>query len=312
MSQDATEFERRVEIVRGFNRFYTRVIGVLEEGLLHSPFPLTEARVVYELAHHDRPTATQLCEELALDPGYMSRILRKLEDRDVVARIPSPEDGRQLLLSLTEKGRAAFAKLNEASRRENGAMLEGLSVPEQRRLVEAMETIRGILDLPAEPDPVPYILRPPHAGDMGWVVQRHGELYAREYGWNEEFEALVAGIVAKFMAEFDPDGERCWIAEREGTNVGCVFLVRESECIARLRLLLVEPEARGLGIGSKLVDECILAARRFGYRTLTLWTNSVLVEARRIYERAGFELVQSETYHGFGHDLVSETWELGL
>lgn len=312
MPDRSEDFAQIVEDVRDFNRFYTRRIGVLEEGLLRSPFPLPEARVIYELAHHDRPTATQLCRELGLDPGYMSRIVRKLEGRGVVRRAPSETDGRELELSLTDEGRAAFEELDRASRTANGTMLEALSGPDRARLVQAMATIRSLLDRPREPSAAPYLLRPPHAGDMGWVVQRHGELYAREYGWNEEFEALVAGIVAKFMAEYDPERERCWIAEREGENVGCVFLVRGSERAARLRLLLVEPDARGLGIGSKLVEECVLAARRFGYQRLSLWTNDVLVEARGIYERAGFRLVDREEHHSFGHDLVGENWELEL
>lgn len=305
------EFDRRVEATRRFNRFYTKRIGVLEEGLLRSPFPLTEARVIYELAHHERPTATELADELALDPGYLSRILRRFEDRDLIDRTPSETDGRQYHLSLTAKGRDAFAELDAASREEIGRMLERIPEADQRRLVEAMEEIRGLLE-PCDAPRAPYLLRPPRPGDMGWVIQRHGELYAMEYGWNEEFEALVAEIVARFMKELDPERERCWIAEREGDNVGCVFLVEASESVGQLRLLLVEPAARGLGIGTRLVEECVLTARRLGYEKLVLWTNDVLDDARRIYERFGFRLVEEDPHHSFGHDLVGQNWELEL
>jgi DNA-binding MarR family transcriptional regulator/GNAT superfamily N-acetyltransferase len=308
-----TDTVHRVEAVRRFNRFYTRQIGLLEEGLLGSPFTLTEGRVVYELAHHEQTTATHLGDELGLDPGYMSRILRRLQTRGYVARRASPTDGRQYLLSLTEHGQEAFAAIDTASRAEIGALLGELAESDQDRLVQALHTVERLLGAPAE-HRVPWILRPRQSGDIGWVVQRHGLLYNREYGWNEEFEALVAEIVAAFIRDYDPNRERCWIAEREGENVGSVFLVKhpEREGVAKLRLLLVEDRARGLGIGSRLVQECTRFARRTGYHTITLWTNSVLSAAARIYEREGYRLVHEEPHRNFGHDLVGQTWELKL
>ncbi len=307
------DFLQRVEAVRRFNRFYTRKIGVLQEVLLRSPFPLTEARVIYELAHHEQVTATELADELGLDTGYLSRILGALQQRGLVAKRPSSADGRRNLLSLTATGQESFAKLNAASRSETGAMLGKLTEDEQRSLVEAMHTIEQLLG--AQPERrVPYLLRPHQPGDMGWVVSRHGVLYAQEYGWDEQFEALVADIVAKFIKEFDPKRERCWIAEKDGQNVGSVFLVKHPERVGvgKLRLLLVEPQARGLGIGARLVHECIRFARQVGYRKITLWTNDCLHAARHIYVKAGFTLVHSESHHSFGHDLVGETWELEL
>ena len=305
------DFDRRVGDVRRFNRFWTRRIGVLRDGYLESPFSLTEVRVLYELAHCDETTAGELGEELGLDAGYLSRILSGFEKRGLIHRRPSEADGRRRILRLTERGREAFAPLDARSRVEIGAMLGGMSNVGQERLVGAMRTIEGLLS--GRPEPVvPYLLRPHRPGDMGWVVHRHGVLYAREYGWDEHFEALVAEIVAKFIQQYDPKREHCWIAEREGEIVGCVFLVRESEEIAKLRLLLVEPEARGLGIGSRLVEECIRFARQAGYRKITLWTNDVLNSARRIYEGMGFQLVHEEPHHSFGHDLVGQTWELML
>jgi DNA-binding MarR family transcriptional regulator/GNAT superfamily N-acetyltransferase len=302
-----------VAAVRRFNRFYTRQIGVLQEHLLRTPFSLTEGRVLYELAHRERTTATELIEQLGLDPGYLSRILRGFEKRGLVAKEPSFTDGRRHLLALTAQGRDEFAKLDAATAAEIGTMLDRLSGEERKRLVEAMGTIEELLGGRPEPR-VPYLLRSPQPGDMGWVVQSHGELYAREYGWGEEFEALVAEIVASFVRRFDPRRDRCWIAEREGENVGSVFLVQhpENRDVAKLRLLLVDPKARGLGIGKRLVDECIAFGRRTGYRKITLWTNSVLHAARRIYEAAGFHLVHEEPHHSFGHDLVGQTWELEL
>jgi DNA-binding MarR family transcriptional regulator/GNAT superfamily N-acetyltransferase len=309
MSDD--DFDRRVGDVRHFNRFWTRQIGVLREGYLESPFSLTEVRVLYELAHREETTASELGEELGLDAGYLSRILRGFEKHGLIHKRPSEADGRRRLLRLTERGREAFAPLDARSRSEIGAMLGGMSIAGQERLVKAMRAIERLLsgrhDLV-----VPYLLRPHRPGDMGWVVHRHGVLYAREYGWDETFEALVAEIVAKFIQQYDPRLERCWIAERDDEIVGCVFLVRESEEIAKLRLLLVEPEARGLGIGSRLVEECIRFARQAGYLKIRLWTNDVLNSARRIYERRGFRLVHEKPHHSFGHDLVGQTWELML
>lgn len=304
---------QRVEAVRRFNRFYTRQIGLLEEGLLRSPFTLTEARVVYELAHHEETTATHLGEELGLDGGYLSRILRKFQERGLVEKRPSEADRRRHLLSLTDAGQASFAALNAASRGEIEAMLSGLGEGEQRRLVEAMRAIEGLLGAPPE-HRVPYILRPHQSGDMGWVVHRHGVLYRQEYGWDERFEALVAEVVARFIKEFDPELERCWIAEKGGENVGSVFLVKHPERpgVAKLRLLLVEPGARGLGLGSRLVQECTRFARRAGYSAITLWTNSVLDAARRIYEREGYRLVREAEHRSFGAGLVGQDWELEL
>lgn len=302
---------RRVEVVRHFSRFYTRKIGVLHEALLESQFTLAEGRVVYELAHHETATATELAKELGLDPGYLSRIVRALEDRAVIERRPAAHDGRQHLISLTERGQEEFAVINARSRNEISALLETLSEADQQRLVESLDTARRLLgDEP--PRRVPYILRPHQPGDIGWVIHRHGVLYAREFGWDETFEALVAEIAATFIRQFDPSRERCWIAEKDGENVGSVFLVRDGEEIAKLRLLLVEPSARGLGIGGRLVDECVRFARQRGYRKITLWTNDVLLAARHIYQQAGFSLVHKEDHHSFGHDLVGENWELDL
>jgi DNA-binding MarR family transcriptional regulator/GNAT superfamily N-acetyltransferase len=303
------DFDRRVGEVRRFNRYWTRRIGVLRDGYLESPFSLTEVRVLYELAHCKETTAGELGEDLGLDAGYLSRIVSGFEKHGLIRKRRSQADGRRRLLRLTELGREAFAPLDARSRSEIGAMLGGMSVAGQERLVGAMRTIEGLLG--ARPEPVvPYLLRPHRPGDMGWVVHRHGVLYAREYGWDEHFEALVAEIVAKFIQHYDPKRERCWIAEREGENVGCVFLVRESEEIAKLRLLLVESEARGLGIGSRLVEECIRFAGQTGYRKIMLWTNDVLNSARRIYQAKGFQLVHEDPHHSFGHDLVGQTWEL--
>ena len=303
----------RVEAVRRFNRFYTQRIGVLDEGLLRTPFSLTEARVVYELAQREPATATALGQALGLDAGYLSRIVRSFEERGVVERTPSPTDGRQWLLALTDEGRRAFARLDAESRRQIGAMLDALPDDGQRRLVEAFATIETLLGERGR-ERAPYLLRPHQSGDMGWVVQRHGVLYSREYGWDERFEALVARIAADFIDHFDPKRERCWIAEVDGENVGSVFLVKHPEdCeVAKLRLLLVEPRARGLGIGARLVGECTRFARHAGYRRITLWTNSVLHAARRLYEREGYRLVREEPHHSFGHDLVGQTWELEL
>ena len=307
----AADFAERVAAVRRFNRFYTRRIGVLEEGLLKSPFSLTEARVLYELGQGENATAARLAQELALDPGYLSRLLAGFERRGLIARLPSERDGRQSMLSLTEAGRAAFAALDARSATEIGALLGALSAERQARLVAAMDGIAGLL-APPDGSVAPYALRPHRAGDIGWIVHRHGALYAEEYGWNEEFEALVAEIAAKFIRHYDPRRERCWIAERDGERLGSVMLVAQSARVAKLRLLLVEARARGLGLGSRLVEESIRFAGERGYRKVTLWTNSVLLAARRIYERAGFTLVAAEPHKSFGHDLVGENWELTL
>jgi DNA-binding MarR family transcriptional regulator/GNAT superfamily N-acetyltransferase len=306
-----TDLSPHVEAVRRFNRFYTRKIGVLHEKLLRSPFSLTEARVIYELAHHEKTTATEIGNELSLDVGYLSRILRDFQERGLIDKQPSETDGRQNILRLTGQGQAAFAMLNARSRNEIEAMLKELSTEDQNRLLEAMRAIEGLLG--AQPEhKVSYILRPHQPGDMGWVVHRHGVLYAEEYGWDEHFEALVASIVADFIQQYDPKRERCWIAETNGEVVGSAFLVKKSDTVAKLRLLLVEPKARGLGIGTRLTGECVRFARQVGYGKITLWTNSVLLAARHIYEKAGFRLVHEEPHHSFGHDLIGETWELEL
>jgi DNA-binding MarR family transcriptional regulator/GNAT superfamily N-acetyltransferase len=299
----------RIHAVRRFNRFYTRQIGVLDEGLLHSPFSLTEVRVLYELAHRDRPTAAALVRVLGLDPGYVSRILRRFRKDGLITARASDVDARQSLVRLTARGRRTLARLEERADRQVAAVLA--RVADQQRLLHSMHTIERLLGEP-EPASAPFVLRPPEPGDLGWVVHRHGVLYAREYGYNEEFEALVASIVAEFGRQHDPARERCWIAEREGEIAGSVFLVRASDEIAKLRLLLVEPSARGLGIGSRLVAECVRFARGHGYRKLTLWTQSELLPARRVYERAGFSLVAEKAHRSFGKDLVAETWELRL
>jgi DNA-binding MarR family transcriptional regulator/GNAT superfamily N-acetyltransferase len=302
-----------IQAVRRFSRFYTRRIGVLHEGLLGSPHSLTAGRVIYELAQQPTTTAARLGSELGLDAGYLSRILRGFEAQHLIERRRCDTDGRKSLLSLTAAGREAFAAMDARSREEVGAMLGKLSAAEQDRLVAALETAEALLGGNGRSEPrVPYLLRPHQPGDMGWIVHRQAVLYAREYGWDERYEALVAEIVARFIQAFDPRRERCWIAERDGAVVGSVFLVRHSDGVAKLRLLYVEPEARGLGIGRRLVDECVRFARQAGYRRVTLWTNDVLAAARRIYERAGFRLVKEERHHSFGHDLVGQNWELEL
>jgi DNA-binding MarR family transcriptional regulator/GNAT superfamily N-acetyltransferase len=270
--------------------------------------------VLYELAHREQPTAGQLANELALDDGYLSRILRTFRSRGLIARRPAETDRRQRLLALTPRGRSVFASLNARSDDQVATMLRELSPSDQERLVDAMRTIESLLlrDGSAPANRAPYLLRQHRPGDMGWVVYRHGVLYSQEYGWDERFEALVAGIVAQFIEQFDPKRERCWIAEKDGENVGSVFLVKHTTTVAKLRLLLVEPTARGLGIGHRLVDECVRFARQAGYRKITLWTNSVLHAARRIYERTGFVLVKEEPHRRFGEGLVGQTWDLRL
>jgi DNA-binding MarR family transcriptional regulator/N-acetylglutamate synthase-like GNAT family acetyltransferase len=309
------DMEQRVAAVRRFSRFYTRQLGCLQDMFLQTPFSLAEARVLYELAHRDKPTATAIADELGLDRAYLSRILRGFADRDLIFKTPSRQDGRQVLLSLTTKGRLAFASIDERSQGDVAGMLEKIPVPAQERVVGAMGAIERLIGGQAdEPDAArpAYVLRPPRAGDMGWIVARHGALYAQEHGWGQRFEGLCAEIVAEFCRDNDPARERCWIADIDGEPVGCVFLVRASDEVAKLRLILVEPRARGLGIGSRLVEECIGFARAAGYKTMTLWTQSVLVSARRIYEAAGFRCVASEAHAEFGVALTGETWERAL
>ncbi|HYU71869.1 MAG TPA: bifunctional helix-turn-helix transcriptional regulator/GNAT family N-acetyltransferase [Ktedonobacteraceae bacterium] len=303
--------EERIGAVRHFNRFFTRQIGVLREGLLHSPYSLTEARILFELANRDGLIASDLGRELGLDAGYLSRILAGLEQQGLIEKVRSESDGRQRLLRLTSEGEKAAVLLDQRSRDEVAEMLNDHSEEDQQRLLKAMQTIESILDRGLKFSE-PFFLRQHEPGDMGWVTHRHGVLYAQEYGWDERFEALVAQIVAQFINNYNPARERCWIAEMNGEIVGSVFVVQGSEAIARLRLLLVEPKARGLGLGTRLVEECIRFARRCGYQKLVLWTQSVLVEARHIYQKSGFTLVEQEEHHSFGHDLVGETWELAL
>jgi DNA-binding MarR family transcriptional regulator/N-acetylglutamate synthase-like GNAT family acetyltransferase len=306
-----TVFDRRVAELRRFNRFYTQKIGALEEGLLDSPFSLTEARVLYELAAAEEQTAADLGKRLGLDRGYLSRILRGFERRGLTRRAPSTTDRRRTLLALTEPGRTAFAALDAGSQAEIGAVLRGLAEEQQVRLVAAAATIQRVLGARIE-NPGGWLLRPHRAGDIGWITARHGALYAREYGWDAQFEALVAEVAAKFLRCFNPRREGCWIAERDGENVGSVMLVEDAPTVARLRLLLVEPDARGLGIGARLVQECLRLAHEAHYQKVTLWTNSVLTAARRLYENAGFQMTETQPHHSFGHELIGETWELVL
>lgn len=300
-----------VEAVRRFSRYYTRRIGLLDEGLLRSPFSLTEARVIWELAHRPGVAASELASSLGVDAGYLSRVLRGLRRRGVVERRRAPDDGRKFLLGLAAGGRAAFRKLDAASRAQIEGLLDPLPTGDRERLVAAMDAVATLLDGRAD-ERVPYVLRPPRPGDLGWVVQSHGRLYAEEHGFDERFEATTAEIVARFVRDLDPRRERCWIAEREGRNVGSVFVVARAAEAAQLRCLLVEPEARGLGIGRRLVQECVRFARDVGYSRMMLWTVDILHAARRIYENEGFTLRAEEPFDGFGPSLVSQTWERPL
>jgi DNA-binding MarR family transcriptional regulator/GNAT superfamily N-acetyltransferase len=306
-----TRLEQRVAAIRQFNRFYTKQIGVLNETLLASDYSLMEVRVLYEIAHRDDLSAAELSRELAVDAGYLSRILRNFEKRGLIARKVSRADGRRSLLRLTTAGRNVFARLDAQANDEIGELLRQLSATRQKNVVAALQSVMATFDAGAHTKPV-IVLRAPEPGDLGWVVHRHGVLYAREYGWGERFEALVAGIVASFVENFDPKRERCWIAELDGEPVGSVFLVKVSDTVGKLRLLLVEPEARGYGLGARLVAECIRFARQVGYQKMVLWTNDVLHAARRIYEREGFRLVHEEPNHDFGSGLIAQTWELDL
>ena len=305
-----------VEAIRRFSRFYTRRIGLLQEEFLGTDFSLTEGRVLYELAHKRESTAAAVAAALALDAGYLSRILSKFEKKKLIARTPSPTDGRQSILTLTAAGRKAFAPLEARSSEQVAKMISTLSEVKKRRLAEAMQTVEELLGgggVEAEPaKPTGYVLRPPQVGDLGWVVHRQGALYWQEWGYDERFEALVAEIVAKFVQNFDAKRERCWIAERNEEIVGSVFLVKEAEKTAKLRLLYVEPSARGLGIGGRLVAECVRFARQAGYEKIVLWTQSELDAARHVYEKAGFRVVEKKEHHSFGKDLTAEVWELAL
>jgi DNA-binding MarR family transcriptional regulator/GNAT superfamily N-acetyltransferase len=291
----------RPEIVRSFNRFYTHQIHLLQESLLDSPFSLTEARVLFELAHREKTTATDLTAQLSLDPGYLSRILDAFVRKGYIKKQASQGDRRQRHLQLTAAGRKAFQSIDAKSHQEAAAMLAKISESDQSQLIAAMKSIEKILE---PKPPAPYSLRSHRPGDIGWITHRHGVLYAQEYGWDEKFEALVAGIAAKFVEKFDPQHEHCWIAEQDGNIIGSVMLVKKTAAIAKLRLLYVEPSARGLGVGGRLVQECIRFAREAKYRKITLWTNSMLLAARRIYKREGFRLMST--------DGDFETWELIL
>jgi DNA-binding MarR family transcriptional regulator/GNAT superfamily N-acetyltransferase len=308
----------RIAALRRFNRFYTRRIGVLHEGLHDSHFSLAESRLLWELAHTGQTTATELAARLDLDAGYLSRLLRGFKERGLVKASRNAGDARQTQLSISAAGRRAFAPLDRRSQAEVAALLDGLGDTQQQELLAAMARIETLLGARARSQP--FVLRAHRPGDIGWVVSRHGALYAQEYGWDLRFEALVARIAASFVEHFDPAREACWIAERDGCNLGSVFLVQARDeatqaaepGTAQLRMLLVEPSARGLGLGVALAGECERFARQAGYRRIRLWTNSVLLAARGIYQRAGYRLLASEPHRSFGHDLVGETWELEL
>ena len=320
MAEDTTPPpDAHVAALRSFNRFYTRRIGVLDERLYGTPFTLPQTRVLWELAHHDGITASELARLLDLDAGYLSRLLTTLKSKRLVRAQRSPADARQSVLTLTAAGRRAYAPMNAHSQAQVNTLLAPLAESSRRRLLQATGTIESLLGAPRA-DRAPYLLRAPQPGDIGWVVARHGAIYAHEYGWDLTFEGLVAQIAGRFVERFDAHREACWIAERDGQNIGCVFLVQAHDektdepdrGVAQLRLLLVEPSARGLGVGARLVAECERFARRAGYRRIKLWTQSTLLAARAIYAKAGYRLVGSEPHHSFGADLVGEVWELAL
>jgi DNA-binding MarR family transcriptional regulator/predicted N-acetyltransferase YhbS len=296
--------------VRAFNRFYTNVIGVLREGLLRTPYSLTEARVIFELGQRETAEVSDLRRILDVDAGYLSRILARFEADGIITKQRSKTDGRRQIIELTDRGRATFEMLDRRSAEQVEALLSGINEADRRRLLGAMDAVQGILE--ASPSPRPFVIRPAASGDYGWVVHRHGVLYREEHGWDERFEALVARIVADFVDNRDHEREAAWIAELDGEPVGCVLCVKKEDKVAQLRLMLTEPRARRMGIGTRLVEECIRFARRAGYEQMVLWTNDVLVEARRIYERFGFELAEEEKHHSFGKDLVGQNWQLEL
>jgi DNA-binding MarR family transcriptional regulator/GNAT superfamily N-acetyltransferase len=313
--RDGRIAQDRIAMVRRFNRFYTRQIGVLRKTFLDSPYSLGEARVLYEIASGHSLTASDVGRALDLDAGYLSRVLRNFEKRGLIERKASASDARQSHLALSPRGRTAYAPLEARSQREVGAMLGGLEPADRSRLIAAMTTIQTLLGGTAELKPPAvggYVLRAPVPGDFGWIVKRHAELYAEEYQWTAPFEGVCAQIVADFVNNYDAKRERCWIAEMDGENVGTVMLVKDAASVARIRLLLVDPKARGLGLGAKLTDECIRFARQAGYKKVTLWTHSVLTAARHIYQNAGFTLTSSEKRKSFGQHVVSEYWDLEL
>jgi DNA-binding MarR family transcriptional regulator/GNAT superfamily N-acetyltransferase len=307
--------DQRIAAARRFNRFYTRQIGVLRKNFLDSPYSLGEARVIYEIASDTAPTASDIGRALDLDAGYLSRVLRNFEKRGLLERKVSAKDARQSHLALSPRGRKAFTLLDDLSQRDIGAMLEKLSSSDQSRLIAAMSTIETLLEATPEtrePTRRSYKLREPAPGDFGWVVKRHAELYAQEYKWKEPFEGVCAQIVADFVNKADRKRERCWIAEMDGENVGCIFVAKDSEKVARIRLLLVDPKARGLGLGARLTDEAVRFARERGYAKMTLWTHSVLKAARHIYQKAGFKLMRTEKHKSWSQPVVSEYWDLEL
>jgi len=305
--------ERRVAAVRRFNRFYTRQIGVLRKNFLDSPYSLGEARVLYEIGRRRLPTASDVGRALDLDAGYLSRVLRSFEKAGLIARTAAADDARRSHLALTLRGKKVMASLDARSQRDVSDMLGKLPADDQARLMAAMNTIETLLGGDAaDRRQASYLLRAPRPGDFGWIVKRHAEIYAQEYQWQRPFEGVCAQIVADFVNKYDPRHERCWIAEMNGENVGCVFVAKDSDEVARIRLLLVDPKARGLGLGARLTDECIAFARTAGYSKMTLWTHSVLGAARHIYKKAGFTLTRSENHHDWGPPVVSEHWDLEL
>lgn len=301
----------QIAAVRSFSRFYTRKLGIIEPKLLHSPFTLQEARIIYEIAHRPGCTATDLTRDLGLDPGFLSRTLQRLQRRQIVTRKPSKQDGRVNELALTAKGRTASAELERRSREEVGNLLASLDGNQRAAVVRAMTTIEQTLERPTE-KPAAFVLRSHRPGDIGWVISSQAKAYAEEYGWDISYEALVAEICAQFIKNYDATREHCWIAEAGGEPLGSIFLVNGGDGVAKLRLLLVEKKARGLGVGRALVEQCVSTAREKGYRKMTLWTQSILVAARGIYQAAGFQCVKEEPHHSFGVDLVGETWEMEL
>jgi len=302
--------ESKIAAVRGFNRFYTKKIGVLRGSVLASSYSLSEARVLYELAHRKTTTAVELSRDLGLDAGYLSRILKRFASRGLVSRRRSATDGRQTVLALTPRGAEAFAPLNRRQNAEVASMLSEIPENEQERAIAAMREIQTAFSSGANAEP--YVIRSHRPGDMGWVISRHGSLYAHEYGWDATFEAYVAEVCAKFIREFNPERERCWIAERNGRTAGCVFLFDKGDNVAQLRMLIVDPEARGLGIGQRLVEECVRFARQCRYSKMLLWTIDILAAARKIYRQAGFKLIESTKTKAFGHEHFDEWWELPL
>lgn len=296
---------------RRFTRFYTKQLGLLKQGLLDTRFPLTHGRVLYELAQHKQPTSSDLISELNIDPGYLSRILSSFEKEGVIRKVRSKSDSRQRILKLTARGKESFSELNERSKKEVASLLLGLSEEDRHRLLEAMQAIENILGTEPKPS-ASYLLRPHEPGDIGWITHRHGVVYSEEYGFDETFEALVAEVLMQFIRKHDPKRERIWIVEQDGERVGSVVIVDAGDRIAQLRLLLVEPKARGKGIGKRLVNECIHFSKRNRYRKIRLWTQSNLLEARHLYANEGFELVEESPHRSFGQDLIAEFWELPL